>query len=74
MMKIFICPICGFTAITSRRTECECRKCTREMLKAPVTIDEWWGWGSDQRESFVESFLESACTKAPPEDTTDGCF
>lgn len=63
MMKIFICPICGFTAITSRRTECECRKCAQDMLRAPVTIDEWWEWGSVQRESFVESFLESACTK-----------
>ena len=63
MMKVFICPKCGWVRTVSRRKQVECYKCkNQEMMQAKVSFLDYSKMGEQQRKDYVESwmFLHSA--------------
>lgn len=58
MMKVFICPKCGWVRTVSRRKEVECYKCdNREMLQAKISFLEYSKMSEQQRKDYVDSWM-----------------
>lgn len=58
MMKVFICPQCGWVRTVSRRKHVECYKCeNREMLQAKVSFMDYSKMSEQQRNDYVESWM-----------------
>lgn len=58
MMKVFICPECGWIRTVSRRKEVECHKCSGvQMLPSRLTFGEYSQMSDEQREDYAQSWL-----------------
>ncbi len=58
MMKVFICPQCGWMRTVSRRKQVECFKCGRtDMQLSKLSFVEYSGMSDDQREDYAQSWL-----------------
>ena len=57
MMKVFICPKCGWMRTVSRRKEVECFKCdNREMVLTKLSFLDYSEMNEQQRADYVESW------------------
>lgn len=58
MMKVFICPECGWIRTVSRRKEVECHKCcSMQMLPSRLTFAEYSQMSDKQRDDYAQSWL-----------------
>lgn len=58
MMKVFICPECGWIRTVSRRKEVECHKCSEvQMLPSHPTFAEYSKMSDEQRNDYAQSWL-----------------
>ena len=54
MMKVFICPECGWIRTVSRRKEVECHKCSGvQMLPSRLTFVEYSRQGKGIRDFYT---------------------
>lgn len=58
MLKVYICPKCGWTRTVSRRKNVECYKCgEQEMFLAKLTYDKYSEMSKKEREDYAASWL-----------------
>lgn len=58
MMKIFICPECGWLRVVSRRKDVECYKCGKEqMTLAKIDFEKYTTMSEEERKSYAEGWL-----------------
>ncbi len=58
MMKVFICPKCGWVRTVSRRKEVECFKCPNPtMVQAKISFVEYSAMNEQQRKDYAESWM-----------------
>lgn len=58
MMKVFICPKCGWVRAVSRRKQVECYKCkNQQMIQAKLAFTEYSNMSEQQRADYVESWM-----------------
>lgn len=57
MMKVFICPKCGWMRTVSRRKQVECFKCdNQEMVLTKLSFLDYTEMSEQQRADYVESW------------------
>jgi anaerobic ribonucleoside-triphosphate reductase len=57
MMKVFICPKCGWMRTVSRRKQVECFKCGYEdMQLSKLSFLEYSGMSDTQRGDYADSW------------------
>lgn len=57
MMKVFICPKCGWMRTVSRRKQVECFKCdNQEMALTKLSFVDYTEMSEQQRMDYVESW------------------
>jgi transcription initiation factor TFIIIB Brf1 subunit/transcription initiation factor TFIIB len=58
MMKVFICPECGWMRVVSRRKDVECYKCGVKDM-APVKLDfaAFSGMSEEERKDYAKGWL-----------------
>jgi hypothetical protein len=58
MMKVFICPKCGWMRVVSRRKDVECYKCGVEDM-TPVKLDftSFSGMSEEERKDYANGWL-----------------
>lgn len=57
MMKVFICPKCGWMRTVSRRKQVECFKCdNQEMALTKLSFLDYTEMSEQQRADYVESW------------------
>ena len=60
MMKVYICPKCGWIRTVSRRNEVECFKCGNEkMVLAKIPYEKYGKMSEKERKDYSESWLYS---------------
>lgn len=58
MMKVYICPECGWIRAVSRRKDVECFKCgNQEMTLAHITYEKYGNMTESQREDYAKSWM-----------------
>lgn len=58
MMRVFICPKCGWVRTVSRRKTVECYKCGHsQMSLSKLSFVEYSDMDEKQREDYIESWL-----------------
>lgn len=58
MMKIYICPECGWVRTVSRRKDVECYKCDcKQMVLSKLTYVEYAQMDEKKRKDYIESWL-----------------
>lgn len=58
MMKIFICPECGWMRVVSRRKDVECHKCGHnDMQLTNLTLEKYSEMSEQERTDYVEGWL-----------------
>ena len=58
MMKVFICPECGWMRVVSRRKDVECFKCGNEqMTLAKVDFDAFTSMSEEERKDYANGWL-----------------
>ena len=58
MMKVYICPKCGWIRTVSRRNEVECFKCGNEkMVLAKIPYEKYGKMSEKERKDYSESWL-----------------
>lgn len=58
MMKVFICPECGWIRTVSRRKEVECYKCDcQEMIPSKLSFVEYSQMSDQQRQDYADSWM-----------------
>lgn len=58
MMKVYICPKCGWLRAVSRRKEVECFKCKGTQMKLTKLEYEKYAFFSEQeRQDYSESWM-----------------
>ena len=58
MMKIFICPQCGWLRMVSRRSSVECHKCGCEQMKLTnLDLEKYTGMSEEERKDYSEGWL-----------------
>jgi len=58
MMKIFICPKCGWLTVASRKKEVFCSKCKEvSMEKVKLTFEQYTEMDEQQRKNYADSWL-----------------
>ncbi len=56
MMKVYICPKCGWIRTVSRRNEVECFKCGNEkMVLAKIPYEKYGKMSEKERKDYSES-------------------
>ena len=69
MMRVYICPNCGWIRTVSRRKTVECYKCgQQEMVPSKLTFLEYSKMDEQQRNDYSESWL-FIHRKNSPKDT-----
>ncbi len=57
MMRVYICPACGWIRTVSRRKTVECFKCgCREMTASRLTFLEYSNMDEQQRRDYAQSW------------------
>ena len=59
MIKLFICPKCGWIRTVSRREDVECLKCEGKVQMLPAKMDyaQYKKMSPQERQDYVESWL-----------------
>ncbi len=58
MMRVYICPECGWIRTVSRRKDVECYKCgCAQMTASKLTYVEYTQMDEKKREDYVKSWL-----------------
>ncbi len=57
MLKVYICPKCGWLRTVSRRNSVECFKCGTDMLQTKITYDKYSEMSEQEREDYADSWL-----------------
>jgi len=58
MMKVYICPECGWMRIVSRRKVVECHKCGLEqMTLSNLSMVEYTNMNEKERADYVEGWM-----------------
>lgn len=58
MMKVFICPECGWMRVVSRRKDVECFKCGNEqMTLAKVDFDAFTSMSEEERKDYANGWF-----------------
>ena len=56
MMKIYICPQCGWLRMVSRRKDVECHKCGNEQMRLTnLEFDKFTGMSEKERQDYAEA-------------------
>lgn len=56
MIKLYICPECGWMRTVSRRANVECFKCSNvEMVPVKLEYTKYVQMSGEERENYVES-------------------
>lgn len=58
MMKVFICPACGWMRVVSRRSDVECYKCgEKQMVLSKVDFNTYTNMSEQERKDYAEGWL-----------------
>ncbi len=58
MMKVYICPECGWTRVVSRRKDVECYKCgNTRMTLSKVDFSAFTAMSEEEREDYSKGWL-----------------
>lgn len=58
MMKVYICPNCGWMRAVSRRKDVECFKCGETNMELTrMTYERYAFCSEDERQSYAESWM-----------------
>ncbi len=58
MMKLYICPECGWIRTVSRRAQVECFKCgNAQMQPVKLPYDKYISMTQEEREDYKNSWL-----------------
>ena len=58
MMKIYICPQCGWVRVVSRRKEVECHKCGNvQMRLTNLDLEKYTNMSEKERQDYVGAWL-----------------
>lgn len=58
MMKIYICPECGWIRMVSRRKDVECHKCGNgQMQLTNLDLEKFTSMTDKERADYVEGWL-----------------
>ena len=58
MMKVFICPECGWMRIVSRRRDVECHQCgKKQMTLSNLSMVEYTNMSEQERANYVEGWM-----------------
>lgn len=58
MMKIFICPECGWIRVVSRRKDVECHKCGYEQMRLTnLDIGKYSKMSEQERTDYSDAWL-----------------
>ena len=55
MMKVYICPSCGWMRVVSRRRDVECYKCNeKQMVLAKVDFSTFTAMSEEERKDYSD--------------------
>ena len=58
MMKVYICPSCGWMRVVSRRRDVECYKCDeKEMVLAKLDFSKFVAMSEEERKDYSDGWL-----------------
>lgn len=58
MIKLFICPNCGWIRTVSRRVEVECFKCSDvKMIPSKLDYTQFVQMSAQERKDYVDSWM-----------------
>lgn len=58
MMKVFICPTCGWMRVVSRRKDVECYKCgEKQMTMAKVDFTTFSAMSEEERKDYADGWI-----------------
>ena len=58
MIKLYICPKCGWVRLVSRRSEVECFQCmNQQMLPAKLEYVRYTQMNEQERQDYVDSWM-----------------
>lgn len=58
MMKVYICPKCGWMRVVSRRKDVECYKCEeKRMTLAKLDFSTYAGMSEEERKDYSDGWL-----------------
>lgn len=58
MMKVYICPNCGWIRTVSRRKDVECFKCQKsQMTLTKITFEKYEEMSKQEREDYAASWM-----------------
>lgn len=58
MMKVFICPSCGWMRMVSRRKDVECFKCgEKQMTLSKVNFQKFTEMTEEERKDYSDGWL-----------------
>lgn len=58
MMKVFICPECGWMRVVSRRKQVECFKCGQwQMMLAKIDFIQYTEMNEEERKDYAKGWL-----------------
>ncbi len=59
MIKLYICPKCGWIRTVSRRVNVECLKCAGSIQMMPAKLDyaQYTRMSAQERQNYVDSWM-----------------
>ena len=58
MMRVYICPDCGWMRMVSRRKNVECYKCgVQDMTLAKVDFATYVSWSEKERQEYASAWM-----------------
>lgn len=58
MMKIYICPQCGWIRMVSRRRDVECHKCGYDRMRVTnLDLEKYTNMTEEERRDYSEAWL-----------------
>ena len=58
MMKIYICPECGWMRVVSRRKDVECHRCGKDQMRlSNLDIGKYSEMSEKERQDYAEAWL-----------------
>lgn len=58
MMKVYICPPCGWMRVVSRRKDVECYKCSEpQMVLAKMDFGKYTEMSEEERKDYSDGWL-----------------
>ena len=58
MMKIYICPQCGWMRMVSRRKDVECHQCDNNQMKLTnLDLEKYSAMSEEAREDYAKAWL-----------------